>query len=261
VLFTLFSIAVREVLDLRATRGQDDGTMVKPAFDLIIFDCDGVLVDSEMLSARVLTEQLAELGIALSFAQFRDEFLGRGFASASQRLKRRIGRDLPNGFAADYFTRLNQVFARELQPMPGIKPLLDALSVPHCVASGSIPPRLDFSIKVTGLDRYFDERVYSAARVKHSKPAPDLFLYAAAAHDVPPSRCLVLEDSEMGVRAGLAAGMTVWHFAGGAHIKAGHALPADLQVHRVVEDMTEIHQLFHEAGICSRGPVAAVHGV
>jgi HAD superfamily hydrolase (TIGR01509 family) len=230
------------------------------AFDLIIFDCDGVLVDSEMLSASVLTQQLAEIGIDLSITQFRDEFLGRGFASASQRLKQRTGKNLPASFAGDYFTRLNAVFASELQPMPGVKALLRALDVPYCVASGSIPPRLDYSIKVTGLEPYFGDRVYSAARVKNSKPAPDLFLYAATQHGVTPARCLVIEDSEMGVRAGLAAGMCVWHFAGGAHIKAGHILPADLAVHRVVQDMTHMHQLFHEAGICRTGPVAIARG-
>lgn len=225
-------------------------------FDLIIFDCDGVLVDSEMLSAEVLTAQLAELGVGLSFEQFRTEFLGRGFASASQCLKQRTGHDLPPAFAQDYFTRLNTVFAEKLHAMPGILPLLDSLQTAHCVASGSIPPRLDFSIKVCGLEHYFGERVYSAARVKHSKPAPDLFLYAADQHSVLPHRCLVLEDSEMGVRAGLAAGMTVWHFAGGAHIKAGHRLPATLGVHRAIADMAELHDLFYKAGICNKGPVA-----
>jgi HAD superfamily hydrolase (TIGR01509 family) len=230
--------------------------MANMDFDLIIFDCDGVLVDSEMLSAAVLTAQLAELGIGLNFEQFRHEFLGRGFASASQCLRQRTGRDLPSAFAQDYFTRLNAVFAEKLQPMPGILPLLESLQTPHCVASGSIPPRLDFSIKICGLEPYFGERVYSAARVKHSKPAPDLFLYAAEQHGVLPHRCLVLEDSEMGVRAGLAAGMTVWHFAGGAHIKAGHTLPETLAVHRTVFDMAALHDLFYKAGICAKGPVA-----
>jgi HAD superfamily hydrolase (TIGR01509 family) len=226
-------------------------------FDLVIFDCDGVLVDSEMLSAKVLTQQLAELGIDLSFEQFRTEFLGRGFDSAAVSLKQRTGRDLPEGFAADYFTKLNAVFATDLMPMHGVIPLLGSLAVQCCVASGSIPPRLDFSIKVCGLEHFFGSHVYSAARVQNSKPAPDLFLYAAAQHHVTPDRCLVIEDSEMGVLAGLAAGMTVWHFTGGAHIKAGHRLPPDVTVHKTVQDMTALHALFHDAGICKLGPVAA----
>jgi beta-phosphoglucomutase-like phosphatase (HAD superfamily) len=98
--------------------------------------------------------------------------------------------------------------------------------------------------------------VYSAALVKNAKPAPDLFLHAAAAHGVPPVRCLVLEDSEMGVRAARAAGMTVWHFAGGAHVKAGQVLPPDLSVDRVVHDMGRVLHLFREAGLCHDGDVA-----
>ncbi len=225
-------------------------------FDLIIFDCDGVLVDSEMLSSRVLMGQLAELGIGLTLAQFQSEFLGRSFASASSQLKLRTGRDLPPDFAPDYFVRLNALFATELKPMAGVEQVLKSLAVQHCVASGSIPPRLDFSLKVCDLDTHFGPRVYSAAVVKNAKPAPDLFLHAAAAHGVAPSRCLVLEDSEMGVRAAIAANMTVWHFAGGSHVKAGQILPPDLQVGRVVQDMAEVLQLFREAGLCRDGGVA-----
>jgi HAD superfamily hydrolase (TIGR01509 family) len=226
------------------------------SYDLIIFDCDGVLVDSELLSSRVLMAQLAELGIDLSLEQFRAEFLGRSFASAAQQLKLRTGRDLPANFAPDYFVRLNRLFATDLKPMPGVYEVLQSLTVPHCVASGSIPPRLDFSLRVCGLDQHFGSHVYSAAAVKNAKPAPDLFLHAAAAHGVSPERCLVLEDSEMGVRAARAAHMTVWHFAGGSHVKAGQILPPDLPVDRVVHDMADVLQLFREAGLCRNSGVA-----
>jgi HAD superfamily hydrolase (TIGR01509 family) len=225
-------------------------------FDLIIFDCDGVLVDSELLSARVLMAQLAELDIDLTIEQFRSEFLGRSFASAAVQLKARTGRDLPEHFARDYFIHLNALFATDLKPMAGVERVLTSLVVDHCVASGSIPPRLDFSLRVCGLDTHFGRRVYSAALVKNAKPAPDLFLHAAAAHGVAPSRCLVLEDSEMGVRAARAAHMTVWHFAGGAHVRAGQVLPPDLPVDRVVHDMAEVLQLFREAGLCRGDDVA-----
>ncbi len=225
-------------------------------FDLVIFDCDGVLVDSEMLSARVLMQQLAELGIDLTADQFRKEFLGRSFASAALQLKVRTGRDLPANFAPDYFVKLNALFATDLKPMAGVEAVLAELAVPHCVASGSIPPRLDFSLKVCGLDTHFGPHVYSAAAVKNAKPAPDLFLHAAAVHGVEPARCLVLEDSEMGVRAARAASMTVWHFAGGSHIKAGQVLPADLVVDRVVGNMAEVLRLFRRAGLCRSSGVA-----
>jgi HAD superfamily hydrolase (TIGR01509 family) len=226
------------------------------SFDLIIFDCDGVLVDSELLSARVLIAQLAEMNIGLTVEQFRSEFLGRSFASAAVQLKARTGRDLPEHFARDYFIRLNALFATDLKPMAGVERVLKTLQVDHCVASGSIPPRLDFSLKVCGLDTHFGKHVYSAALVKNAKPAPDLFLHAAAVHGVAPSRCLVLEDSEMGVRAARAAQMTVWHFAGGAHVKAGQVLPPDLHVDRVVHDMDEALLLFRKAGLCRDSDVA-----
>lgn len=225
---------------------------------LVIFDCDGVLVDSEMLSARVLMAQLAELGINLSDDQFRSEFLGRSFASAAAQLKLRTGRDLPANFAPDYFVRLNAVFAEELKPMAGVQRVLKSLAVQHCVASGSIPPRLDFSLKVCGLDTHFGPHVYSAALVKNAKPAPDLFLHAAAAHGVQPRECLVLEDSEMGIRAARAAGMAVWHFTGGSHVRAGQTLPSEISVDRVVKDMAEVLQLFREAGLCHAGGAAQI---
>lgn len=226
-------------------------------YDLVIFDCDGVLVDSEMLSAKVLMQQLADLGVELTFEQFRIEFLGRSFASAARQLKARTGLDLPSEFATEYFMSLNKLFATDLKPMSGVTSVLQSLKVQNCVASGSIPPRLDFSLKVCGLEKHFGAHVYSAAVVKNAKPAPDLFLYAAAAHGVLPARCLVLEDSEMGVKAAHAAGMPVWHFAGGSHIKAGHTLPPELSVDRVVQDMGEVLQLFQQAGLCHNSGVAA----
>ena len=226
---------------------------------LVIFDCDGVLVDSEMLSAQVLIAQLAELDIDLSPEQFRAEFLGRSFVSAAAQLKARTGRDLPENFAPNYFIRLNALFATNLKAMAGVELVLHSLIVQNCVASGSIPPRLDFSLKVCGLDAHFGSRVYSAAMVKNAKPAPDLFLYAAAAHDVPPSRCLVIEDSVIGVLAARAAGMMVWHFAGGSHIEVGQVLPPELVVDRVVHDMEEVLQLFREAGLCRDSGVADKH--
>jgi HAD superfamily hydrolase (TIGR01509 family) len=251
-----WATSVDKQLKRSETAGIVGGMSIACLFDLVIFDCDGVLVDSEMLSARVLMAQLAELDIALSPEQFRTEFLGHSFASAAVKLKMRTGRDLPSNFAPEYFIRLNSLFATDLKPMQGVKKVLQSLTVQNCVASGSIPPRLDFSLKVCGLDTHFGPHVYSAALVKNAKPAPDLFLHAAAAHGVSPNRCLVLEDSEMGVRAAQAANMTVWHFAGGSHVKAGQILPLDLHVDRVVQDMAEVLRLFAEAGLCDNSGVA-----
>ncbi len=221
---------------------------------LIIFDCDGVLVDSEMLSARVLMQQLSEIGISLTFEDFRVIFLGRSFAAAKERLHKSFGQLLPDTFQNEYFTRLNQLFATDLQPMSGVHHLLATLLVDHCVASSSIPPRLDFALMKCDLDTHFGSKVYSAVLVKNAKPAPDLFLHAAKMHSVVPENCLVIEDSEMGVRAAKAAGMAVWHFTGGSHMLAENALPSDLSVDRVVQDMQELYRLFCDAGICSMAP-------
>jgi HAD superfamily hydrolase (TIGR01509 family) len=226
-------------------------------FDLVIFDCDGVLVDSEMLSARVLMALLQEVGIAMTFDEFRDDFLGRGFATATARLKARTGQIVPDNFQHNYFSNLLALFETDLHPMTGVHSVLQALSVPHCVASSSIPPRLDFALRKCGLEAHFGPHVFSAEHVKHAKPAPDLFFHAAQAFGVSPDRCLVIEDSEMGVRAAHAAGMQVWHFAGGAHIKAGYALPDELPVALVLQDMAQLQHAFQQIGLCQSSPIAA----
>ncbi len=212
-------------------------------YGLVIFDCDGVLVDSEMLSASVLTAMLAEEGFAISPEIFRSDFLGRSFTSASARAKERFGRPLPDGFEPLYRKRLKERMRESLQPMPGAAAALDALGgsgIPFCLATSSNPERLAVSLEVTGLTRFFAGRGFTASEVKAGKPAPDLFLHAAARMGVEPAHCLVIEDSEMGVRAGLAAGMTVWHFRGGAHIKAGYELPGGVEPHGTIEDMASL---------------------
>jgi HAD superfamily hydrolase (TIGR01509 family) len=225
-------------------------------YDLVIFDCDGVLVDSEMLSANVLMNLLSEIGINLTFDEFRVDFLGRAFSKATQRLSERTGLTVPKDFQAEYFERLLKLFVTDLRPMAGIGHLLDTITINHCVASSSIPPRLDMALKVCGLEKYFGTYVYSAVLVENAKPAPDLFFHAAEAHGVAPARCLVIEDSEMGILAAQAAGMTVWHFAGGEHMRAGYSLPRNLKVERVVQDMAELHHIFCETGICVNVGVA-----
>jgi HAD superfamily hydrolase (TIGR01509 family) len=212
-------------------------------FALVIFDCDGVLVDSEMLSASVLTDLLAEEGFAISPEIFRSDFLGRSFASASARARERFGRPLPDGFEQRYRARLLERMRIALKPMPGAGDALASLrarAIPFCLATSSSPQRLAVSLEVTGLADYFTGCGFTASEVLAGKPAPDLFLHAASRMGVEPSRCLVIEDSEMGARAGLAAGMTVWHFRGGAHIKAGYELPGDVTPHGSVDDMASL---------------------
>ena len=219
--------------------------------DLVIFDCDGVLVDSEMLSAGVLMAMMTEEGFPLSEEAFRADFLGRSFAGAALRAKERFGRPLPEDFEARYRDRLFAKLAAELKPMAGVSQVLAALRVPFCLATSSSPRRLALSLGASGLAPFFEGRCFTASDVQRGKPAPDLFLHAAGKMGAEPARCLVIEDSELGVRAGLAAGMEVWHFAGGCHVQAGYHLPEGLAAHRVMADMPAMALAFRELGLSS----------
>lgn len=219
-------------------------------FDLVIFDCDGVLVDSEMLSAGVLMGLMAEADLPITYEIFRDDFLGRSFAAAAARAEERFQRKLPEGFEASYREKLHICLRAELKAMAGMPELLASLTVPYCLATGSSPQRLAVSLEASGLSGYFTGRCYTASDVERGKPAPDLCFHAARQMQADPARCLVIEDSEMGVRAALAANMEVWHFAGGAHIKAGYRLPDDVAANRRIADAAALAEAFRENGLC-----------
>ena len=187
--------------------------------DLVIFDCDGVLIDSELISARMLVEELALHGVSVDLAYVRRHFLGRSYPTVLRQIRHEFTLDLPDSFEADYRKRLLDAFERDLTIMPGVRDVLDAMVTPYCLATSSSPPRVSASLAIVGLTRYFSGRVFTASEVERGKPAPDLFLHAAARMGVPPARCLVIEDSDMGVQAGLAAGMQVWRFVGGSHMR------------------------------------------
>lgn len=225
--------------------------MIPPIYDLVIFDCDGVLVDSEMLSAGVLMGLLEEVGHPISFEVFREDFLGHSFASATKRLHQRTRRQLPDGFQALYLERLLSHFCSSLNPMPGVHEVLQSLAVPFCLASSSPPERLKVSLGRCGLAAFFGPHVFSATQVRNGKPASDLLLLAAAAMGKDPARTLVIEDTEAGIRAAQAAGMQVWHFAGGSHIKAGYRLGAEFISVPAVDDMPALRQRLAECGLCS----------
>jgi HAD superfamily hydrolase (TIGR01509 family) len=210
------------------------------ALKSIIFDCDGVLVDSEMLSASVLMAMMAEIGLPITTQIFRSDFLGRSFANAALRAAQRFGVPLPEDFQLRYRERLLRRMETELRPMPGVAEMLGAVTAPYWLATSSSPQRLALSLRIAGLDGFFGARVSTATEVAHGKPAPDLFLHAAQSAGFEPSTCLVIEDSEMGIRAARAAGMTVWHFAGGSHIRAGYTLPRDIAPDSVISDMSAL---------------------
>jgi HAD superfamily hydrolase (TIGR01509 family) len=181
-------------------------------FEAIIFDSDGTLIDSETLGNQVIVDYVAELGLKLSLEEAVAAFRGRKMADTLNLIEQRLGRALPEDFLPELRERMALAFEAHLQPMPGVPALLDALRVPYCVASNGPHEKMQVSLRATGLLPYFGERVYSAYEVGSWKPEPGLFLYAAHSMGVAPTRCAVVEDSILGVKAGMAAGMRVFGY-------------------------------------------------
>jgi HAD superfamily hydrolase (TIGR01509 family) len=190
---------------------------VRAAIELVIFDCDGVLVDSEPISLRCLTDGLNRIGVPIDVDTVRVRFAGTSMPSIMDHIARDYGVTAPEGFVATVKAETLRAFDERLKAMPGVAEAVAALTLPRCVASSSDPVRLRHSLGLTGLLPLFEGRIYSATMVARGKPAPDLFLYAARAMGVAPERCLVIEDSVPGVTAASAAGMRVAGFTGGGH--------------------------------------------
>ncbi|MGL6210651.1 MAG: HAD family hydrolase [Paracoccaceae bacterium] len=187
--------------------------------DLVIFDCDGVLIDSEIISARMLVESLATMGVTIDLPYVSRHFLGRSYPTVMAQIRREFGLDLPEDFEDVYRARLLAAFERELTIMPGVRRVIDRLARPYCVATSSSPKRVEQSFRLVGLEHLLGPHLFTSTMVARGKPAPDLFLHAAQAMGAEPGRCLVIEDSLNGVKAGLAAGMVVWQFTGGSHLR------------------------------------------
>lgn len=185
---------------------------------LVIFDCDGVVIDSEVISARVLIAHLATIGVFVDAAHVRTHFLGRSFPKVAVEVRTQYGVTLPDDFEAVYRATLLKAFETELKPMPGIVEVLNAVPVASCIATSSSPQRARRSLELTGLLPHFEGKVFTASEVANGKPAPDLFFHAAKQMGVAPENCLVIEDSIPGVKAAIAAGMRIWHFTGGSHL-------------------------------------------
>jgi HAD superfamily hydrolase (TIGR01509 family) len=221
-----------------------------PPLSLVIFDCDGVLVDSEPIALRLLLETLDEAGLPLDPEEAHARFLGRSLASTREILAQDYGIALTDDALAEMRRRLYAAFRAELRPIPGIAEALDALPAPYCVASSSQPERIELSLTVAGLWPCFRGRAFSATMVSRGKPAPDLFLFAADCLGYAPTTCLVVEDSPAGISAAKAAGMRVVAFTGGSHATtdAHRSAIAALGPEAVIDDIRAL------VGLCGTGP-------
>jgi HAD superfamily hydrolase (TIGR01509 family) len=185
-------------------------------YDLVIFDNDGVLVDSEPISNRLLAAYLTELGHPTSYEESIRDYMGSAMHRIHELVLERTGQRLPESFDDVFHARVFAAFEQELVAVAGVSGVLEKLAadgVPYCVASSGSHERIRVGHRTTGLDRWFDEgRIFSSQDVGRGKPAPDLFLYAAERMGVAPERCVVVEDSPLGVQAAVAAGMDVYGF-------------------------------------------------
>jgi HAD superfamily hydrolase (TIGR01509 family) len=195
---------------------------------LVIFDCDGVLVDSEPVANRLLASMLRELGLDLTQEQIFATFVGYSMAHVMRTIESLLGRPPPADFLRDLQARTFAAFRTELRAMPGIEDALDRLGVPFCVASSGDHEKMRTTLGITGLWPRFAGRIFSVTQVARGKPAPDVYLFAAKELGAEPATCVVVEDTPPGVQAGVAAGMTVFGFcahtpehelrAAGAHL-------------------------------------------
>lgn len=211
----------------------------------MIFDCDGVLVDSEPLAIRVLVEAIAAQGIVLSMEEAYRAFLGRSLATISAQLEASYGMPLSAQGHESMRGDLYALYRRELQPIAGIAEAIAALRSPFAVASSSALERIELSLTLTGLRPFFGSRVYSASMVRRGKPAPDLFLHVAGILGADPRRTIVIEDSPAGIEAAHAAGMAVFGFVGGGHAEPGGLRNAmrELKPDLVFSDMRQLNDL------------------
>jgi len=183
-------------------------------FDLVIFDCDGVVVDSEKISHDVFGAFVRSLGVHMSEAEMHEHFLGRRLAECVAIVEKLSGKPAPPGALERYTAERDRVLREQVQPVAGIREVLDALTIPYCIASSGGHDKMRVTLGATRLLPYFEGRLFSATEVPNGKPAPDVFLYAARRMGVEPALTVVIEDSVNGVLAGCAAGMTVFGFAG-----------------------------------------------
>jgi HAD superfamily hydrolase (TIGR01509 family) len=208
---------------------------------LVIFDCDGVLVDSEPASNRVFVEELRHLGLDLGYDEVCRRFIGLSMGRCVEIISEDLGGPVPSGFVERLQSRTFEAFHRGLDSVEGVPEMLDRITAPTCVASSGEHEKMRLTLGLTGLLRRFEGRMFSATEVRRGKPHPDLFLHAARCMGARPARCVVVEDSVPGVRAARAAGMIVLGYAGrgnGAELESAGA--------QVFTDMIELPDLLDQ---------------
>ena len=225
----------------------------KDSFDLVIFDCDGVLVDSEVISCRAHSEMLTRHGYPITPDQVLDRFLGVSDSEARQAVENELGRRLPDDFESQMKQAALRRYADDLRPIPHIGEAIAAIDLPKCVASSGTPEKIRHGLTCAGLYDTLAPHIFSATQVKRGKPAPDLFLFAANQMQAAAACCLVIEDSIPGVTGAIAAGMTVLGFHGGSHCRPGHgdALRA-AGASAIFDDMRQLPALIAEIGASQR---------
>ena len=222
--------------------------------DLIIFDCDGVLVDSEVISCRAHAGTLTRHGYPITEEEVLHRFLGVSDREARQTIEREIGRPLPSDFEAQVKEATLKFYAGDLKAITGVAAAIAAIDLPKCVASSGTPEKIRHGLECAGLYEQLAPHIFSATQVKRGKPAPDLFLFAAEQMRAAPERCVVIEDSVPGVTGARAAGMTVLGFHGGSHCQPGHAEKLrDAGAAAVFDDMQQLPDFVRWAGFA---PVA-----
>jgi HAD superfamily hydrolase (TIGR01509 family) len=219
------------------------------SFDLIIFDCDGVLVDSEVISCRAHAETLTRHGYPITSEQVLERFLGRSMRQATLEVEAELGRRLPDDFSRQTYAEIFRLFAASLEATPHVSEALDRIALPVCVASSGPPEKISTSLNRVGLYDRFAPHIFSAVQVRHGKPAPDLFLFAAEQMQTAPMRCAVIEDSIAGIEGAIAAGMTVLGFHGGSHCREGYGRKLhDAGAAVIFDDMRQLPDLIARLG-------------
>jgi HAD superfamily hydrolase (TIGR01509 family) len=191
-------------------------------FDALIFDCDGVLIDSEIVVCRIAAEELTKLGYEISTEQVIERFAGRPDHEMRAEIELEWGQPIPEAYRENVNARTVEAYGTELKIMPGVKEALDGITLPVAVASSSFPEKLRLGLETVGLYERLLPNVISGTLVAQGKPEPDIFIFAAGWLKTSPKRCVVVEDSVPGTRAAKRAGMHVLGFTGGAHCRPGH---------------------------------------